>query len=277
MKIILTGANSYLGARLYVDLLKEHDVIGTYSANQLSSQFVHLDITQSQEIASVLNEQKPDVIIHAANNANAKWCESHPQEATTINQESTSFLVSSANSIGAQMIYISSFSAIHPTNVYGQTKYESEEIVKKTRRGYLILRPSLIIGYSPNTTNDRPFNRILKHIGTNIPAAYDISWKFQPTYIGHISSVILQCLGQSIQNETIAIACPEVKTRYDIARDILSSFTIPVEPIDNHDESPVIHDDQSSLRRLSLPVIGYEYAIKLIVEEIQKKDQYTLH
>lgn len=276
MKIVLTGANSYLGARLYVDISKYHDVIGTYSSNQLSSQFIHLDITQSQEITSVMNEYKPDVIIHAANNANARWCESHPQEAKLINQESTSSLVQAANTIGAEMIYISSFSAINPTNIYGQTKYESEQIVKTIQRGYLIFQPSLIIGYSPNTTNDRPFNRILKHIGTNIPAAYDTSWKFQPTHIGHISSVILQCLSQSIQNETIAIACPEVKTRYDIAKDILAPFSIPVEPIDNHDESPVILDDQSTLRRLSLPVIQYEQSITCIVDEIRNRDHFIL-
>ena len=85
--------------------------------------------------------------------------------------------------MGAKVIFMSSFGAINPEDVYGETKFHSEEYVKNTKAGWIVLRPSLIIGYSPNTINDRPFNRILKNLDTKTDAIYDTSWKFQPTYI----------------------------------------------------------------------------------------------
>lgn len=276
MKILVTGANSYLGARLFFDLEKTFDVIGTYRAQPLSSRFIQLDVTNKNQIENVISTNNPDIIIHAANNANARWCESHPKEATLINVKSTEYIVQVANVHNVKVIYISSFSAINPTNTYGKNKYDSEQIVANTSSGYLILRPSLIVGGSPNTTNDRPFNRLLKNIDENIPAQYDTSWKFQPTYAGHISEVITQCLHSTILNETIAIASPDLKTRYEIARDILSPFSINVQPIDNNDQSPVIVDNLSVLDTYTLPQYSYPKVVEACITDIKHRHQFHL-
>ena len=175
MKMLLTGASSYVGARLFLDLQKKFDIIGTYHGTKLSDKFIQLDTTNPEEVKKVISQEKPDVILHAAANANAKWCKAHPEEAKLLNQQSTESIVTVANEIGAKVILLSSFVAINPTNVYGNTKYESEQIVKKAKSGFVILRPSLIIGFSPNTTNDRPFNRILKNLDLHTEAVYDTS------------------------------------------------------------------------------------------------------
>lgn len=46
MKILITGANSYVGARIYFDLSKELDVVGTYHASKLSKSFIELYISR---------------------------------------------------------------------------------------------------------------------------------------------------------------------------------------------------------------------------------------
>ena len=275
MNILLTGASSYVGARLFLDLSKKYAITGTYNDAKLSDKFIHLDITDPEEIKSVISKKKPDVIIHAAANANARWCEANPEKAISLNQKATQTIVLAANEIDAKVILISSFAAIDPANVYGKTKQASEDFVKKAKKGYIILRPSLIIGFSPNTVNDRPFNRILKNLDEKTEPRYDTSWKFQPTYLGHLSEVISTVLDKNITNQTIPVAVKELKTRYDIAKDILQPFGITAIQEDKQDSSPVTTDNLEKLEELNLLQYTYQEIINKIVEEIKHRERYT--
>lgn len=272
MKVLILGASSYVGARLYVDLQDTHEVLGTYSTTHLMKEHIHLDITDADEVDRVITQAKPDLIIHAANNANGRWCEANPEEAKRLNEDSTNFILAAANKISAKLIYISSFAAINPNGVYGHTKLASEEITKQTKAGWLILRPSLIIGLSPNTTNDRPFNRLLKNIDEGTPAEYDTSWKFQPTWLGHISEVIALALERGVIDQIIPIAVPELKSRYDLAVDILKPFNVGVKPIDAGDRSAVFAEDLSMLDEFDLPSYSYQQIIANIIKEIQNRN-----
>jgi dTDP-4-dehydrorhamnose reductase len=276
MKVLLTGASSYVGARLYLDLSKKFEVIGTYFGNNLSEDFIRLDTTNKKEIEKIIKDIKPEIIIHAAANANARWCEANPDLAVLLNQKSTEYIVDSANRINAKIILISSFSAKAADNVYGRTKFESEKMVKNNKAGFVILRPSLILGFSPNTTNDRPFNRLLKNIDEKTEAIYDISWKFQPSYIGHVAEVIEEIINRNILNEIISIAVPNLKTRYDIAKDILEAFNIKVTPINRNDNTAIITDNLNNLRRHKLPEYSYEELIGKCIEEIRNRKKFVL-
>jgi dTDP-4-dehydrorhamnose reductase len=276
MKILIVGASSYVGARIYLDLSKKHEVIGTYHQNKLSDQFMQLDILVQKACLNLIQKIRPEIIVHLANNASSKWCEANPEAALLLNQKSSEFIVEAANSISARLIYISSYAAIAPENTYGKTKLASENIIKNTRAGYLSLRPSLIIGLSPNTTNDRPFNRFLKNLDEKTPAVYDTSWKFQPSYLGHLSEVIETCIAKDIWNQTLPVAVPELKSRYDLAKDILRPFGVEVTAIDNHDNSKVATCDLSILSELNLPNYNYQEIIQKIVAEIKKRGEVSL-
>ena len=174
-----------------------------------------------------------------------------------------------ANNVKAKIIFISSLEVTNTGSLYGLTKIEGEKFVKRTNGGYVILRPSLIVGLSPNTTNDRPFNRILKNITEKTPAGYDISWKFRPTWLKHISEIIQVIIERNIQNEIITISVPEVKTRYDIAKDILTDFNINVLPEDKKSKTPLFSNDLNKLKELRLPVYTYNEMIEGIKKEVK--------
>lgn len=274
-EVLITGASSYVGARLYHDLREKFEVVGTYHNTRLSDALVPLDTTDPRAVKKLVAEIQPSTIVHAAANASAKSCEDHPEEARVLNEEATRFIVDAARSVNAGVIYISSFAALDTSNVYGQTKLTSEEIVKELDR-WVILRPSLVIGFSPNTTNDRPFNRLLKNIDEGTPAVYDTSWKFQPTYLGHISEVITLIIDKRINAETIPIAVAALKSRFDIAKDILGEFGIEVIPEDKHDQTPVLEDDLSKLKELGLPLYQYEQVIRACIDEIKRRDEFKI-
>lgn len=276
MKILLTGASSYVGARLYLDLSRSYTVIGTYNQSKLSKDFIMLDVTNKEDVNALIGKQRPDLIVHAAANANARWCDANPEAAILLNERSTEYIVDAANKVGAKLIYISSFAAINAVNVYSKTKHNSEELVKRTKAGWAILRPSLILGFSPNKVNDRPFNRLLKNLDEKSPAVYDTSWKFQVTWVGHISEIIREIIKQNLFGEIVPIATEELKSRYDTAKDILSPFNIRVLPVDKKDPLPSIKEDIGQLKRLKLPYYSYNQIIEKIVNEIKNRKQFVL-
>jgi dTDP-4-dehydrorhamnose reductase len=276
MKILLTGASGYLGARLYFDLRKDFKVVGTYHNAKLSDEFIKLDTTNQSEVDQVISQQKPDVIIHAAANGSGKWCETNPQKAVLLNEIATKYIVDAANKNNSKIIFISSFAVLDPTDVYGKTKLNSENYVKTTKTDWVILRPRLIFGFSPNSTNDRPFNRLLRNIDQGTPAIYDTSLKFQATYISHISEIIKIVINRNLNRKIIPIVVYEMKTRFDVAQDILKSFHINVAPIDEKSNFPLVQDDLSILKKLNLPIYTYPQIIKIIVEEIRNRDKFHL-
>lgn len=269
MKILITGASSYVGARIYTDLKINFNVVGTYYANKLFPELEILDIRNVSDVKNFVEKIRPNIIIHVAANASGSWCEQNPEQALAINQDGTKNIVEAANEFNAKVIFISSLAVANTESLYGRTKIASESFVKNVKEGYIILRPSLIVGFSPNTTNDRPFNRFLKNITEQIPAVYDTSWKFQPTWLKHISEVIEIIIKNNVLNETIPICVPEIKTRYDIAKDILTDFGINVMPEDKKDPTPIFLDDLEKIKKLKLPFYTCEQIIKGIKEEIK--------
>jgi len=277
MKILILGANGYVGSRIYFDIRNKYNVIGTYKSVQLHKEFINVDITDTQQLNSVVRSIKPDIIIHTANNASSRWCEANPDEAILLNQTSTEHVIDATQLTDAKLIYFSSFAAYEPTSIYGKTKINSEKMIQKSIKNFVIIRPSAIFGYSPNTTNDKLFNKLLQNLNSKLPRPYDISWKFQPSYIGHLTKVIEAIIDQKITNEIIPVAVPELSTIYNTIQDILTPFGVIVTPIDNHDTS---HFSRAypldELQRLNLPQFTYSQMIQSIIEEIENKNKYIL-
>ena len=277
MKILITAASSYLGARIYFDLEKKYEVVGTYNTSKISLKFIQMDVTNRDEVFRIFELNKPDLIIHAAANPNARWCEENPEIAKKINVGGTRNVVDAANAIGAKLVYISTLAALDKSFVYGRTKFLAEEAAKETKAGFIILRPSVIIGMSPNTANLRPFfNRILKNLDEKTPAIYDISWKFHPTWIGHISEVIENVIEKKIKDEIITITVSELKSRFDVARDILSEFGVSAEPKNDNDKVPPKELDQTKLKEFGMPVYSYSEIIEKIIGEIKNREKFKL-
>lgn len=275
MKIVILGASSYVGARVFFDLKSKYEVVGTYSSTKLSDKFVHLDITNKEGVENLIVEEKPEYIIHVANNASNVWCDTHKEEAQLLNVTSTEYIVDAANKIGAKVIYISSVAAINPSNYYGETKRDSEEVIKNVKSGWIILQPSLIIGYSPNTANDRPFNRILKNIDAGTEVQYDNNWQFQPTWLGQISEIIDVLIDQNKINISVPIMTEDFTTRFTIAKDILDYFNIKVVPIEK-DKVSKDTSHSGTLTDLGLPTYSYKEIVAKIVDEIKHKDKFVI-
>jgi dTDP-4-dehydrorhamnose reductase len=169
MKILITGANGLLGHKL-VDLLpRQPGVVTIATARRTMSGlppavlFSRLDITDREQVQSVIALHRPDVIIHTAAMTNVDQCESEKENCWRANVESVNYLIEASRKIQARLIHVSTdfiFDGSHgpldesatpnPVNFYGESKLAAEKEVINSRLHWTIVRTVLVYGVTPD-------------------------------------------------------------------------------------------------------------------------------
>ncbi|MDO8610949.1 MAG: sugar nucleotide-binding protein [bacterium] len=268
-KILVIGASGYVGARIYSDLSVKYDVVGTYFGNKQNDDLIQIDIANIESVRKIMGEVKPDFIVQVAAFPVNPMTDEQKKLVQQVNYVGMDNVVKVSNELGIKLVFISSAVAEFKGNSYGDSKAYGENVCKNVIAGSLIVRPHTVFGYSPNMTNDRSFNRILKNIFLQTPAVYDTSWKFMPTYIGHMSMVIEKYVEGEINNGIMNVAMDTIKSKFDLGYDILKNFNIEVTPIDNKIDWPLIKLDLTDFNKLNLPIKSYDEMILKMVEEIK--------
>ncbi len=110
MKVLITGISGLLGLNLALQLDKSFEVSGTYNRNSVTLpgiQTEQLDFSSRQPTQEFIQAVRPDVVIHTAALSNVEQCESDPELANLVNVVHSQFIASTANSIGARFVFIS--------------------------------------------------------------------------------------------------------------------------------------------------------------------------
>ena len=153
-KILVTGANGMLGEDL-CPILEDngYEVIET--------DINTLDITNPVQVKSVLEAERPDIVIHCAAYTNVDKAEEDLKNAELINVTGTENIAEVCGKSGITLVYISTDYVFdgtknspytpddrtNPVNNYGMTKYEGEEAVRSLCEKYYIARTSWLYGY----------------------------------------------------------------------------------------------------------------------------------
>ena len=154
MKILVTGAKGMLGQDLCPILEDEdYDVIETGVDT--------LDITDLEQVKTVLEREKPDYVIHCAAYTNVDGAEEDLITAKRINVKGTENIAKICAENDIAMVYISTDYVFNgentepylisdvpnPINNYGLTKMQGEEAVVKFCKKYYIARTSWLYGH----------------------------------------------------------------------------------------------------------------------------------
>ncbi len=151
-KIVLIGADGQVGQELQNTLRPLGELL---LFNRQS-----LDLSQPENIQSILEPLKPNLIINAAAYTAVDKAESEPDLAHRINAIAPLQLAKVAQSCKAQLIHISTDYVFdgtkgspyqtndltHPTSVYGQSKLEGEQGIQANCENYWILRTAWVYG-----------------------------------------------------------------------------------------------------------------------------------
>lgn len=166
-KILVTGASGFLGWHIVNTLQNRFSVLGTYSSTPVSfpmAETCFIDITNPDSVKSCFAGFSPDVIIHAAAEANGKICEENPEHARLVNVSGTETIIHAILNPETLLIYISTdlvfdgknapyseTDAPAPLSQYGLSKLQAEEAVQRLWKHHVIVRPPLMFG-SPAAT-----------------------------------------------------------------------------------------------------------------------------
>ena len=236
MKLLVTGANGFLGHYLCELLLRQgHEVVATgrgtcrlpfFMVNNFS--YASMELTNEFEIRTVVSTHRPDFIIHAGAIGKPDECELNKEKASHINTMGTAYLLKVAKEIGASFCYVSTdfvFDGIngnytedaprHPVNHYGQTKLEAELLVEQFSGNWSIVRTVLVYGL-PMTGRDNLLtivrDKLLK--GETYQVVDD--QVRTPTYVGDLAEGILKIIDRR-QNGVFHLCGEEVLTPFDMA------------------------------------------------------------
>lgn len=157
MKILVTGASGQLGYDVCEELKwRKADYIGTSSRE--------LDITDSAAVEQMLQELRPDAVIHCAAYTKVDQAEDEPERCWAVNAEGTKNLAAACRRIHAKMLYISTdyvfpgtgeqfyepTDPVGPVNTYGRSKLAGELAVQSLLDRYFIVRISWVFGKNGN-------------------------------------------------------------------------------------------------------------------------------
>lgn len=166
MKILITGANGFLGHYLVKQLLhKNHTVIATGKGEcrlpfkQASFQYETMDFTDPFMTHDVFEKHKPETVIHAGAMCKPDDCELQQWQAYVTNVEGTITVLLNAEEQKSFFVFVSTDfvfdgvkgmykeeDAAAPVNFYGKTKQEAEDAVKEYQYDWAIVRTVLVYG-----------------------------------------------------------------------------------------------------------------------------------
>jgi UDP-N-acetylglucosamine 4,6-dehydratase/5-epimerase len=137
-KILITGGSGFLGRQLAKKLQANYQVLlgARNNGNNLMAELktgctvVPLDITNERSIRDVLNEFRPDTIIHAAATKYVDVSERNPYECIDVNVAGSQNIARQAIECGIdRVIGISTDKAAPPVgNIYGHSKAMMERL-----------------------------------------------------------------------------------------------------------------------------------------------------
>lgn len=178
MKIFVTGVGGQLGHDVMNELHKRgHEGVGSDIAPQYSGvqdgtavttmPYVMLDITDAAAVRRVLEEVRPDAVMHCAawTAVDAAEEPENQPKVRAINAEGTAHIAEVCRALNCKMMYISTDYVFNgqgtepwqpdcqdyaPLNFYGQTKLEGEQAVRQRLEKYFIVRIAWVFGRNGN-------------------------------------------------------------------------------------------------------------------------------
>jgi len=159
--ILVTGARGSVG-RALVQWLDFLPVVGV--------DIEQMDVTNAGEVAEVMDDFRPELVLHLAGAKYAFDGEIDPQHVTAVNVTGTRNVLKAAERVGAKVVFSSTCKACDPETAYGASKLIAERMVLNA--GGVVAR-----FYNIRESDGNVF-RLWEKIPVGEPIPYTDCWRY---------------------------------------------------------------------------------------------------
>ena len=160
-RVLLTGANGFLGKHLSDQLLKNNFHLITTTRNNHKSS-IKCDLTREQDVKALIEKTNPEIIVHCAAFVPKAFLDYNDSGFLVLNSSMLENIVAYSD---APIVYISSMTvygqagriifresdAGNPDSLYGKSKFDGEMLLEKNKRNSLAVRIPGLFGVERET------------------------------------------------------------------------------------------------------------------------------
>lgn len=243
-RILLTGASGLLGLNFGLQVFDQYEVIGLVNQNalgQIPFEIRQVDLAQPGAVLKIIDQVKPDVIIHCAAIANIDQCENMPDLAQKINAEVPGEFAKISKEKGIRLVHISTDAvydgqkgnytetdATNPLSVYAKTKLNAEKFVS-TENDHAIIARVNFYGWSlsgKRSLSEFFFNNLFN--GKEIMGFTDVY--FCPLLVNDLVDLLLEMIQKNLYGLYNVVSSTSL-TKYDFGVAIANYFGLNSELI----------------------------------------------
>ena len=237
MKVLVTGVKGQLG----------FDVVRVCSARNIDAVGVdidEMDITDIEQVEKTIASDSYDAVIHCAAYTAVDAAEDNEELCRKVNAYGTENIAKCCQKYDIKLMYFSTdyvfngkgtcpwkeTDAPEPLNVYGLTKYEGEQAVRRFQKKHFILRISWVFGL-----NGKNFVKTMLQLGQKNTTINVVNDQIgSPTYTYDLARLVVDMI-QTDKYGTYHVTNEGDCSWYDFACEIfrLKDMNVRVNPVDS--------------------------------------------
>jgi dTDP-4-dehydrorhamnose reductase len=236
-RILLTGASGLLGINFGTQLANQHEIIGLVNQNNLNGvpfDVRQVDLTRPQAVDRIIDQVKPDVVVHCAAMANVDLCETEPERAYLINADVPSQFSKITKERSIQFVHISTdavFDGVEgnytendqasPLGVYAQTKLTAEHYVMAENPQAIVARVNF---YGWSITGRRSLSEFFfNHLSEKKRMMGFTDVYFCPLLVNDLVDILMEMIEKGLSGlyHTLSSEC---LTKYEFGLAIAEKF-----------------------------------------------------
>lgn len=240
-KVLITGVSGYIAPYLSKALViyGGAEVTGVYNSHPVEIEGIKMlkcDLSDSSDLKKIFESIKPDIVYHLASVTPTRITTEEDSYIEQFNSGVTAEIAKLSNDTGSLMIYTSTdlvyrggtglsedTSPLEPLTIYAKTKLLGEHAVKEHAGKYIILRTSLVYGFTLSTYTSF-FDIAYKTMKNGKPVNAFTDQFRNPIYTEDAADILLKLPGLYRQNDILNFCGSEYLSRYEMCMIMAEAF-----------------------------------------------------
>ncbi len=241
MKVFITGGGGLLGQYLNLSLSRDFQILTMFhkrAGNATLFNNVKGDVRDFKFVKSILDDFKPDVIIHNAAISNAELADKAGREVTmAVNVSATEKLAELNEKLNSVFIFnstdlvyaeskgklLTENSPLNPVSLYAESKALAEEKIKLKTGKYLILRNALMYGFGLNHSRNH-FHNVFEKLKNSESVKLFTDQFRTPLELADAANLINLLIKKRVWGKTLNFGGVEKVSRFELGLAVCKVF-----------------------------------------------------